>query len=368
MLDGDARYAARLQAILDTTVRHLGNEAALAGIQWSNGERLVLAAGTHKAGLSLRRPEDAVIMIASQTKTLVAACILKLFRQRGLSLDARACEFVELGPIDAPVTIRQLLTCTSGLGEYDDLMFTPDYRGDVTLSPEELIKLTVLRGPSGPPGDHFEYANINFVILALVVEGISGLAFEEAARQLILKPLGLVMWFAAREELPAAQMVSGYWQSRDREPVHIAELDHSAAFATGDAACSVSTAIDFWAGLADPTNPSGISLADLAAESVQAPLRVRKPASLGVQYGYGLEFRSWAGDPVVGHPGSIHGARSGSWVDLEKGIVTTVYVTSQAQSTEDPRIAALRYPGPALYTAMLQTAYILDDLHRRGAA
>ncbi len=54
MLDGDARYAARLQAILDTAVRHLGNEAALAGIQWSNGERLVLAACTLMAGLSVR--------------------------------------------------------------------------------------------------------------------------------------------------------------------------------------------------------------------------------------------------------------------------------------------------------------------------
>jgi CubicO group peptidase (beta-lactamase class C family) len=219
-----------------------------------------------------------------------------------------------------------------------------------------------LRGPIDPPGDHFEYANINTVILALIIEALTETTFEQAARRLILDPLNLEMWFAAREKLPKSRMAPGYWQPNAGGPRHIADLDHSAAFATGDGACTISTVMDFWSALADPSNAAGVCLADLTEHSVQAPRRVRKPASLGVRYGYGVEFRQWAGDPVIGHPGSIHGARSGSWVDLAKGIVTTVYVTNMALAGEDPRVAAMRYPGPALYTAALQTAYVLNEL------
>jgi CubicO group peptidase (beta-lactamase class C family) len=171
------------------------------------------------------------------------------------------------------------------------------------------------------------------------------------------------MWLATSEPLPRARMASGYFTSASRpDPVHAADIDYSVAFGTGDIASDLVTMVRFWRALLDPNNPTGITVADLTADMGFASNTPFHPASLGVQYGYGVEVAHWAGRRVVGHPGSIQGYRSGSWIDPELGIAISLCITSVQDLTEDPLIAGRRYPGPQLYTAALGTAYAMHDL------
>jgi D-alanyl-D-alanine carboxypeptidase len=298
---------------------------------------------------------------------VTAACIVRLFRDLKLNLDSACGAYISVPYLNPAITIRQLLNCTSGLGEYEDLLFGPSYRGDTAFSPQELIKLAALRGPHFPPGERFEYSNVTFVALALVIESLTGLTYEKVVRQQILQPLGIDMWFASREALPRARMIEAYWLPETGGERHCADLDHSAALATGDAACTVATALRFWSSLNDPENATGVSLATLSESTVLAPRVVVKPTSLGVEYGLGVEVRRWAGDRVVGHPGTIHGARSGSWADHEKQLTVTVYVTNTAIASEDARITSQRFQGHALFSSALHTAYALWDLEQRAA-
>ena len=115
--------------------------------------------------------------IASTTKTFVATVVLQLVAEGRLSLDESVEEALPGRVRDGErITIRELMNHTSGIGQ----SIKP------TLPPLED------QGPLGaPPGTKHSYSNMNYVILGLVVEALTGDPLDVVIRDRIFDPLGL---------------------------------------------------------------------------------------------------------------------------------------------------------------------------------
>ncbi|WP_426701978.1 serine hydrolase domain-containing protein [Rhodanobacter sp. Col0626] len=128
--------------------------------------------------------------LASVTKQFTAASILLLAEHHRLNLDDPIRRWLPSLPVTtATVTLRQLLTHTGGLVDYEDLI-PPG-------TTEQVNDNDVLRMLSGTsktyfaPGSAYRYSNTGYVLLGLVVEKASGVSLPLYLQQHIFQPLGM---------------------------------------------------------------------------------------------------------------------------------------------------------------------------------
>jgi len=128
--------------------------------------------------------EDTIFDLASITKVVATAPSIWLLIQRGkIAIDAPAATYLpEIA--DRTITIRHLLTHTSGL------------RPDVDLHPEwtgydEGIRRALAETPRNRPGIVFRYSDINYILLGEIVHRVSGQPLDVFARKNIFVPLGM---------------------------------------------------------------------------------------------------------------------------------------------------------------------------------
>ena len=132
--------------------------------------------------------------VASVTKSFVGTLVLQLADEELLSLDDPIDDYVADVPNGTRITLRQLLTMTSGLGNYsDDEAWGRAVLGDLEAewTPEELLAYSWSMPPSFAPGSDMQYTNANFILLGLVVEQVTGRGLPDVLAERILEPLGL---------------------------------------------------------------------------------------------------------------------------------------------------------------------------------
>jgi len=155
---------------------------------------------------------DTQFGIASGTKGLTALAVVSLIEDGSLELrtTARSVLGEDLPLIGDDVTIEQLLSHRSGIGDYfneDAVEQVTDYVLRVPvheLATTETF-LAVLDGhpQASPPGERFAYNNAGFVVLALIAERTSGVPFHELVRRRVCEPAGMVATdFLRSDELP----------------------------------------------------------------------------------------------------------------------------------------------------------------------
>lgn len=155
-------------------------EAAYAVI--SGDEQLVAGHGTASP--------DTPFVIASVSKSITALATLQLVDRGLVSLDAPVTEYIDwftTADATASITVRQLLNQTSGFSTLDGVRdaFTPE----VTL--EERVRSIAGFGLVSEPGAEFHYSNLNYAVLGLVVEEISGMGYGEFVDGEVFDPLGM---------------------------------------------------------------------------------------------------------------------------------------------------------------------------------
>ncbi|MGH3248048.1 MAG: serine hydrolase domain-containing protein, partial [Trebonia sp.] len=157
--------------------------------------------------------ERTVFRIASMSKSFTASAILLLRDAGALSLDDPAAKYVpELagwvnGAADAgPLTIRHLLTMTAGFP-------TDDPWGDRQQGlPIDAFRALLAGGVTfnWAPGTRFEYSNLGYAILGLIVTATSGSPYDAFIRTRLLAPLAMSRTGFAAREFPAAELAVGY--------------------------------------------------------------------------------------------------------------------------------------------------------------
>jgi CubicO group peptidase (beta-lactamase class C family) len=128
--------------------------------------------------------------LASVTKQFTAAAILLLAQDNKLFLSDRASKWLPSLPKSAQsITLHQLLTHTSGLVDYEDLM--PE---GTTTQVHDADVLKLIEGRDSlyfPPGTSYRYSNTGYSLLALIVERVSGKSFATFLHDRIFMPLGM---------------------------------------------------------------------------------------------------------------------------------------------------------------------------------
>jgi serine-type D-Ala-D-Ala carboxypeptidase/endopeptidase len=177
---------------------------------------LVHTAGLGARGLGGPPPDaDTVFRIASMTKSFTASAVLLLRDEGRLALDDPAELYVpELRSWSAagggtPVTIRHLLTMTAGFP-------TDDPWGDRQqgLPLDEFAKF-LADGVSfnWVPGTRFEYSNLGYAILGLVIAAVSGTPYRDFVRDRLVAPLGMTR--TGYEPPAAGNLALGYRRAPD---------------------------------------------------------------------------------------------------------------------------------------------------------
>lgn len=135
---------------------------------------------------------DDQFQLASVSKMFTAEAIMLLYAQGKLDYDDDLKQYIPEFPYEG-ITIRHLLNHRSGLSRYETLAdeHWPD-RG-IPISNEEVIQLYGKHQPSpyNLPDATFHYTNINYALLASVVERVTGQSFDEFMKEQVFTPLGM---------------------------------------------------------------------------------------------------------------------------------------------------------------------------------
>jgi CubicO group peptidase (beta-lactamase class C family) len=142
--------------------------------------------------------------LASVSKQFTATAILILADRGQLSLEDKLARFFPgFPPCGQEIAIRHLLTHTSGLPDYEDLIPA----GTIApLKDRDALEILRVRDKTlFAPGDRFRYSNGGYALLALIVEAVAGRTFAELLSDNIFLPLGMsntVAYEAGVTEVP----------------------------------------------------------------------------------------------------------------------------------------------------------------------
>lgn len=173
--------------------------------------------------------EDNIFWIASMSKMFAGASIMMLVDEGKLSLDDAVTAFIPqldkwmvveeedasrvvLVPPVRPVTIRHLLSHTSGLAGMSELQ-------RVTGADRTPLEARALASVTGPlrrqPGSNYQYGNQGMNIAARVVEIVSGMAYEEFLQERIFGPLGMVDTTFWPDHAQVSRLAGAYGPNED---------------------------------------------------------------------------------------------------------------------------------------------------------
>lgn len=179
-----------------------------------NAGQILFAKGYGQADLEAKRPvtPKSVFNIASLTKQFTAFAIALLESEGKVSLDDPVRKYVpELPDFGSPITLRHLVHHTSGLRDFGALMELTGWKLDQELSKAQLLKLLARqRELNFAPGTSHEYGNTNYVLLALIIERVSGRPYGDFLAKRIFRPLSMASSGFGEHAVAAKSLARNY--------------------------------------------------------------------------------------------------------------------------------------------------------------
>ena len=178
-------------------------------IEWSKGYGVARLGGPPVSASTL-------FGAASMSKPVTAMAVLRLVQEGKIDLDADVNTYLKSWKIpaneytkDHPVTVRELLSHTSGIGTHNGALYDPD-KGVPSMVDILDGKPPATTPPvrvEWEPGKKYAYANGGYMILELLVSELTGKPFAEAMRELVLAPIGMGHSTFKRRCLPRKQQL-----------------------------------------------------------------------------------------------------------------------------------------------------------------
>jgi CubicO group peptidase (beta-lactamase class C family) len=158
---------------------------------------------------------------------MTSAAILQLVEKGQLSLDDEVTKhFPDYPTRGQRMTLRHLLSHTSGIPDYSDL----ELSGARNRTPEQLLALTRGLPLHFMPGTDYAYSNTGYVLLGRLIEKLSGMPYGEYMERQLFKPLGMRHTVYASRSLPG--LVPGY-RKKEGQYQNVGELDATLPYAAG---------------------------------------------------------------------------------------------------------------------------------------
>lgn len=296
-----------LASPVDSIDRYVRSEMArqrIPGLSMAvlRGDSLVLARGWGEADVEDHAPaaDSTIYQSGSVGKQFTSALVLRLVADGRLRLDDPISRWLPEGPSSwRRITVRHLLTHTSGIPDYADS--TLDYRRDYTE--DGLVRLAAGLRALFEPGARWSYSNTGYVLLGIIIHRITGTFYGDLLRSQVFEPLGMRTARIISESDIVPNRADGYRLVRGR-------LEHQEWVAprlntTADGSLYL-TVLDLarWAvGL----NHLGYPGADGLRQS-WTPVRLNDGGTY--PYGFGWSLDQQRGFPRIGHTGSWQGFRT----------------------------------------------------------
>lgn len=151
---------------------------------------------------SLKNTDETRFHLASVTKIFTSTAILQLKESGKLQLDRPVVSYLPDFPF-ANITIRHLLSHTSGLPDYQ--IFEAPHAADtnkIFANADLIPALQQFKQPLPAPGEKWSYSNTGYGILALIIEQVSGMSYQNYLQKNIFKKAGMVNTYLQTSLIP----------------------------------------------------------------------------------------------------------------------------------------------------------------------
>ena len=292
--------------------------------------------------------------IGSISKQFTAAAILLLQEDGKLSLDDAVGKYIPNLTRSNEVTIRQILSHTSGYQDYwpEDYVMTPMF---VPESAQQILDTWAKKPLDFEPGTQWQYSNTNYVIAGRIVEQITGAPLMELLTRRIFRPLGMTsVWNSDEAKLTQADATAYYRHALG--PLHLAPKEGRGwMFAAGELAMTAHD-LALW-------DESLIAQSILKPESYkQMFTEVKLKDGKGTHYGLGVEVMDRDGHRSIEHSGEVSGFVADNEVLVDDGAAVAV-LTNQDAVGAASAIARLAAPVVAGYPPTGAERQALDLFH-----
>jgi D-alanyl-D-alanine carboxypeptidase len=264
-----------------------------------------------------------IFEIGSITKQFTAALIMLLQEQGRLHVDDSLATYLPQYNFPATITLRMMLTHTSGLADFTNFPQLGDWvKNGVS---EETVLTAVAQAPlQFPPGTQYAYSNSNFFALGTIIEKLTGQSYAADLNQYILQPLGLTNTYYSLP--PANQAATGY-TNNGSGLVPAVIWDRSAAFAAGALSSNLNDLV-VW----DDALFNGKVVSASSFDAMTTPNGFPMPG--GGSYGFGLALATVNNRPLIWHNGQIGGFAAENAVFRDSGFAVIVLTNDQDADTD----------------------------------
>ncbi len=345
-----ADLAAKINAAATEIVAKTHVPSASVGIV-QNGRIVYLAAfGMARLSPSLPATPEMRYAIGSITKQFTTACILLLAEEGKLTLDDPLAKYFPELTRAKEVTIRNLLTHTSGYQDYAPQDYTiPAWTKPTTAT--AIVHEWATKPLDFDPGTQYQYSNTNFNIVGLIVEKVSGQPFWTFLSKRVLTPLGMTRTIDL--DTQHSQMEpTGYFRNA-LGPLRPAISEAPGwYFADGEMAMPASDLLKWDISLMNQTLLKPASWAAMATE-------MRLKNGQGARYGLGVSLSVRDGRRVVSHGGEVGGFVASNTIFPDDKVAVVVLTNQEASAAAGAigrAIATLLLPPPASATSPTETA------------
>jgi D-alanyl-D-alanine carboxypeptidase len=323
----DAALKGRVDAIAQGVLAERGvPSASIAVVQ---GGKLVY---THAYGLAHISPDKAATpemrySIGSISKQFTAAAILMLQEEGKLQLDDPVGKYVPGLTRGDEVTIREILSHTSGYQDYwpEDYLMTPMMK---PATAQEIVDKWAKKPLDFEPGTKWQYSNTNFVIAGLIVEKVSGEKLMDFLEEHIFHPLGMKsVWDS--DETKLTQTDATPYIRYALGPLRLAPKEGRGwMFAAGELAMTAHD-LALW-------DESLMQRSLMKPESYREMFtEVKLKDGQGTHYGLGVEVQQRDGHLSIEHSGEVTGFVADNEVLVDDGVAVAVLTNHMAGGAEE---------------------------------
>ncbi|OOM76972.1 ABC transporter ATP-binding protein YojI [Clostridium puniceum] len=178
------------------------------------GDKTIYEKGFGYSDISSQKAVDykSLFEIGSNSKAFTALGILKLQKDGLINLNDEITKYIPWLNVKykgnhAKINLEQLLHHTSGI-PFKTIDKLPVSDNDNAL--EETIKTLINIELSNVPGEKFQYATINYDILGLIIEKVTGISYEKYIEENVLKPMGLNNTYLYKNDIASEHIAKGY--------------------------------------------------------------------------------------------------------------------------------------------------------------
>lgn len=318
-----ADQAAAIDTITNTVLSDTGVPSAIVGIVKDG--KIVFTKGYGNGRLSPAVPANPQMRysIGSISKQFTAAAVLLLQEQKRLSLDDPVSKYFPDLTRSGEVTIRELLSHTSGYQDYYPQDYVPFFMVSDTTA-RHIMDTWAKKPLDFDPGTRWQYSNTNYVIAGAIVEKITGHPLFDFLKQKIFDPLGMKTVIDTDQSSLAPNDAVGYFRYASG-PAHPETKEGKGWLsAAGELSMTVEDLLRW--------DISLINQSILKPESYrEMETDVRLKDGIGARYGLGLSLSIYDTHRVLQHGGEVTGFTATSMV-LPEGRLAIAVLTNQMAS------------------------------------